>query len=110
MTASATWGSRVRLSGGKLAHRAGQDNGDGVRWLAHGDFAWTETLREAADGAPDCGRCLRKVPELERQLARAFEEDIARWCGCGRVTFWPGFGCGDCGLVVAAALEPEVSG
>ena len=60
-----TWGTRVRLAGGHLAHRAGKDQG-GTSWLAHGDYAWTDTLRPVAEDAPDCPRCVRRLPELKR--------------------------------------------
>jgi hypothetical protein len=59
------WGVRVRLSGGHLAHYAGQDQ-DKVTPLAHGDFAWTDTLRPVGEDAPDCPRCVRRLPQLER--------------------------------------------
>jgi len=88
-----TWGTKVRLAGGHLAHYGGQDQDDGVTWLAHGSFAWTETLRPADGKAPECSRCVRKLPELEHQLGRAIAEGIAKRCGCGRVTFWPDFAC-----------------
>ena len=60
-----TWGTRVRLAGGHLAHYGGQGQGQGTP-LAHGDLAWTGTLRPVAEYAPDCPRCLRRLPELER--------------------------------------------
>jgi hypothetical protein len=88
-----TWGTRVRLSGGHLAHYGGQDQDDGVTWLAHGSFAWTDTLRPAGEDAPECPRCVRRLPQLEHQRDRAVAEGIARRCGCGRFTFWPDFGC-----------------
>jgi hypothetical protein len=59
------WGTRVRLAGGHLAHYAGQDDGK-VTPLAHGDLAWTGTLRPVSEDAPDCPRCVRKLPQLER--------------------------------------------
>lgn len=71
-----TWGRRVRLKGGHLAHWAGADQ-RGATLLAHGDYAWTDTLRPVADGAPDCGRCARRLPRLERMVQRAAEEDLA---------------------------------
>ena len=88
------WGRRVRLLSGHLAHRAGQDH-DGTAWLAHGDYAWSDRLCPAGEDAADCPRCVRNMPRLAHQRRRALEEGIARECGCGTLTFWPGFRCGD---------------
>lgn len=93
--AGGRWGTRVRLSGGRLAHYAGKDH-DGTSWLAHGDYAWSDTLRPADDDAEDCSRCVRKLPALEHMIARAIEEDIARRCDCGGLMWWPSFRCGEC--------------
>ena len=43
----------------------GIDDGK-VTPLAHGDLAWTDTLRPVSEDAPDCPRCVRKLPQLER--------------------------------------------
>jgi hypothetical protein len=86
------WGTRVRLSGGRLAHYAGTVR-DGTALLAHGDYAWAETLRPAPDDAEDCGRCARRLPGLEHSVTQAIEEGTARRCGCGLLTWWPGFEC-----------------
>jgi hypothetical protein len=86
------WGTRVRLAGGHLAHYAGTVR-EGTARLAHGDCAWAETLRPAAEDAEDCSRCTRHLPELERMVARAIEEGVARRCGCGKLTWWPRFAC-----------------
>src|SRR5690348_3875935 len=64
-----TWGTRVRLAGGHLAHWAGGDQG-GTTYLAHGDYAWTGRLRPVAEDAPECGRCTRNLPELEDMVKR----------------------------------------
>jgi hypothetical protein len=95
-----TWGERVRLAGGHLAHRAGADQGTGTRLLAHGDYAWCDSLRPAPGDAPECPRCVRRLPELERITGRALAEDIARRCDCGRLAWWPGFRCEGCGTAV----------
>jgi hypothetical protein len=65
----------MRLKGGHLAHWAGGDQ-RGSSLLAHGDFAWTDTLVPAPDDAPECPRCARKLPGLERMVERAIAEGI----------------------------------
>ena len=94
------WGVKVRLAGGHLTHWAGADQ-DGSTYLAHDAYAWTDTLRPASDNAPECRRCLRRLPVLAHQVQRAIEEDIARRCDCGRLAYWPQFTC-QCGREVAA--------
>ena len=56
-----SWGTPVRLKGGHLTHWAGRDR-DGSRLLAHGDYAWTDNMREPLPGAPECPRCKRRQP------------------------------------------------
>jgi hypothetical protein len=55
------WGEPVRLAGGRLTHWAGAARG-GARLLAHGDYAWTGSIREPVPGAAACVRCERRQP------------------------------------------------
>ena len=75
MTDASIWGTRMRLKGGHLAHWAGPDRQGSAR-LAHGDCAWTDTLLPAPDDAPECPRCARKLPGLERMVERLIEEGV----------------------------------
>jgi hypothetical protein len=72
---TSVWGRRMRLKGGTLAHWAGGDQ-RGSTLLAHGDFAWTDTLVPAPAGAPECPRCARKLPGLERMVERLIREGV----------------------------------
>lgn len=101
-----TWGTRVRLAGRHLAHYAGTVR-EGTALLAHGDYAWAETLRPAADDAEDCGRCARRLPGLEHSVTRAIEEDVARRCECGLLTWWPHF---TCACARASSRSPRTPG
>ena len=56
-----TWGTPVRLKGGRLTHWAGRETQD-TRLLAHGDYAWTDRLEEPAPHGRDCPRCVRRQP------------------------------------------------
>lgn len=71
------WGRRVRLTGGYLAHWAGPDQ-QGCAYLAHGDFAWSDRLRPAPEGAPECKRCARNLAGLEHKVRRGTEEGIVQ--------------------------------
>jgi hypothetical protein len=73
---TSVWGNRVRLAGGRLVHWAGSDQ-DGSTYLAHDAFAWTEDLRPAGGDAPECVRCVRRLPGLENAIRRAREEDLS---------------------------------
>jgi hypothetical protein len=75
VTAGSIWGTRARLAGGHLAHWAGGDQ-QGSTYLAHGDFAWTDTLRPVDEDSPECKRCARGLPALERMVRRAVEAGI----------------------------------